>query len=139
MGCYCEYVLTASGILKLFQMVTGAGIVFLLSEGHLDVECFFKLRLDALILFIASIVFFFNSLLILMCVLVGALELPGSMLYRMNFFMATFIHVPASIAYLCIETRVGIYVQGAIAGALGVLNSLLYLANAVMAYHPRVV
>ncbi|XP_077535542.1 uncharacterized protein LOC144147309 [Haemaphysalis longicornis] len=139
MGCYCEYVLTASGILKLFQMVTGAGIVFLLSEGRLDVECFLSMRLDALILFLASILFFFNSFLILICVIVGALEIPGSMVYRMNYFWATFIHVPASIAYLCIETRVGIYVQGSIAGALGILNSLLFLANAVMAYHPRVV
>ncbi|KAH7956954.1 uncharacterized protein LOC119389684 [Rhipicephalus sanguineus] len=139
MACYCEYVLTASGILKLFQMVVGAGIVFLLSEGRLDANCYLSMRLDALILFIASIVFFFNALLILVCVLVGALEIPGSTMYRMNYFMATFIHVPTSIAYLCIETRVGVYVQGSIAGALGILNSLMFLANAVMAYHPRVV
>ncbi|XP_040355097.2 uncharacterized protein LOC121045829 [Ixodes scapularis] len=134
MGCYCEYMLTASGILKMFQIVTGAGIVFLLGEGHMDSQLRLTMRLDALVLFIISIVFFFNSILILVCVLVGALELPGSTVYRLNFFMATFMHVPASI-----ETRLGIYVQGSIAGALGILNSLMFLANTVMAYHPRIV
>ncbi|KAG0424172.1 hypothetical protein HPB47_000079 [Ixodes persulcatus] len=139
MGCYCEYMLTASGILKMFQIVTGAGIVFLLGEGHMDSQFRLSMRLDALVLFIISIMFLFNSILILVCVLVGALELPGSTVYRLNFFMATFVHVPASIAYLCIETRLGIYVQGSIAGALGILNSLMFLANTVMAYHPRIV
>lgn len=71
MGFYGEYVLTASGILKLFQMVTGAGIVFLLCEGHVDAGYRFNMRLDALLLFVISILFFFNSFLILICVIVG--------------------------------------------------------------------
>ncbi|XP_064468985.1 uncharacterized protein LOC135383484 [Ornithodoros turicata] len=139
MGCYGQYVLTASGVLKLFQTMTGIGIVFLLSEGSIDNQMRLNMRLDALILLVISIMFVFNSMLILVCVLVGALELPGSTVYRMNYFMATFVHVPTSIAYLCLETRYGVYVQGSIAGALGILNSLMFLANAVMAYHPRIV
>ncbi|XP_077535543.1 uncharacterized protein LOC144147310 [Haemaphysalis longicornis] len=139
MGYYCEYVLTASGILKLFQMLTGAGIIYVLRLGCLGIGCFLYMRLDARILFLASIVFFCTSFLILVCGIVGALEIPGSMVYRINYILATLIYAPASIAYLHIERREGVYTQGPIAGNLGVLNSLLFLADAVMAYHPRVV
>ncbi|KAG0439642.1 hypothetical protein HPB47_016570 [Ixodes persulcatus] len=78
MGCYCEYMLTASGILKMFQIVTGAGIVFLLGEGHMDSQFRLSMRLDALVLFIISIMFLFNSILILVCVLVAQLVARGN-------------------------------------------------------------
>ncbi|KAH8020614.1 hypothetical protein HPB51_002563 [Rhipicephalus microplus] len=88
------YMKSAPGILNVWQVVLCfCLVVSLLADGY-AVDGRYELRLDELLLLMTSFGFFVSTLLMLVGVLMGTLDLQYSPIYRLNYVHGQ-LRVPA--------------------------------------------
>ncbi|KAL3245129.1 hypothetical protein MRX96_018267 [Rhipicephalus microplus] len=133
------YMKSAPGILNVWQVVLCfCLVVSLLADGY-AVDGRYELRLDELLLLMTSFGFFVSTLLMLVGVLMGTLDLQYSPIYRLNYVMASFAYLPCTVAFVTgvlgsprNDGSNSVFVSMSLAAATG----LMFLASTVIVYQP---
>lgn len=133
------YIKSAPGILNVWQVVLCfAVVVTVLADGY-AADARYELRLDELLLLMASFAFFVSTLLMLVGVLMGTLDLQYSPIYRLNYVMASFAYLPCTAAFVAGELgspradgTTGTFLSMSLAAA----TSCMFLASTAIVYQP---
>ncbi|KAH6927835.1 hypothetical protein HPB50_009150 [Hyalomma asiaticum] len=139
MSSVSVYMKSAPGVLNVWQVVLCFSLVVtLLTDGY-AVNARYDLRLDELLLLMASFAFFVSTLLMLVGVLMGTLDLQYSPIYRLNYVMACFAYLPCTVAFVAGEMGSprtdgsnGAFMSVTLAAA----TSCMFLASTVIVYQP---
>ncbi|KAL1419238.1 hypothetical protein MTO96_005332 [Rhipicephalus appendiculatus] len=133
------YMKSAPGILNVWQVVLCFSLVVsLLADGY-AVDARYELRLDELLLVMTSFGFFVSTLLMLVGVLMGTLDLQYSPIYRLNYVMASFAYLPCTVAFVAGELdspRVDGSNSSFLSMSLAAATAFLFLASTVIVYRP---
>ncbi|KAH7947579.1 hypothetical protein HPB52_013771 [Rhipicephalus sanguineus] len=133
------YMKSAPGILNVWQVVLCFSLVVsLLADGY-AVDARYQLRLDELLLLMASFGFFVSTLLMLVGVLMGTLDLQYSPIYRLNYVMASFAYLPCTVAFVAGEVgspRTDGWNNAFLSMSLAAATSCMFLASTVLVYQP---
>nr|XP_037282379.1 uncharacterized protein LOC119175577 isoform X1 [Rhipicephalus microplus] len=112
--------------------------MLILMGGHYDISTgLYRLRIDAFLMTMTVFTFVLTSALLLMCTIMGSTELPNSVLYRINYLLATITYFPFTVGFIYEEYMHGDIKQTIAGGVLSITNSLIYMFNLCVSYELR--
>ncbi|KAH6945655.1 hypothetical protein HPB50_009550 [Hyalomma asiaticum] len=101
-------------------LLIGLVLMLILMGGHYDVSTgLYRLRIDAFLMTMTVFTFVLTSALLLMCTIMGSTELPNSVLYRINYLLATITYFPFTVGFIFEEYMHG-DIKQTVAGGLAV-------------------
>lgn len=122
----------------MIQILIGLVLMLILMGGHYDVSTgLYRLRIDAFLMTMTVFTFVLTSALLLMCTIMGSTELPNSVLYRINYLLATITYFPFTVGFIFEEYMHGDIKQTIAGGVLSITNSLIYMFNLCVSYELR--
>lgn len=122
----------------MIQILIGLVLMLILMGGHYDVSTgLYRLRIDAFLMTMTVFTFVLTSALLLMCTIMGSTELPNSVLYRINYLLATITYFPFTVGFIFEEYMHGDVKQTIAGGVLSITNSLIYMFNLCVSYELR--
>ncbi|KAK8760944.1 hypothetical protein V5799_027787 [Amblyomma americanum] len=130
------YFRSAPGVLNIWQVVLCFALVITLMADHYGSEARYDLRLDELLLLMASFAFFVSTLLMLVGVLMGTLDLQYSPIYRLSYVMASFTYLPCTVAFVIGEVGSSHGVDTFLSMALAVATSFMFVGSTLVVYQP---
>ncbi|XP_037525970.1 uncharacterized protein LOC119403091 isoform X1 [Rhipicephalus sanguineus] len=135
---FTGFVRSPGGLLKMIQILIGLVLMLILMGGHYDVSTgLYRLRIDAFLMTMTVFTFVLTSALLLMCTIMGSTELPNSVLYRINYLLATITYFPFTVGFIFEEYMHGDIKQTIAGGVLSITNSLIYMFNLCVSYELR--
>ncbi|KAL1439636.1 hypothetical protein MTO96_031894 [Rhipicephalus appendiculatus] len=135
---FTGFVRSPGGLLKMIQILIGLVLMLILMGGHYDVSTgLYRLRIDAFLMTMTVFTFVLTSALLLMCTIMGSTELPNSVLYRINYLLATIAYFPFTVGFIFEEYMHGDIKQTIAGGVLSITNSLIYMFNLCVSYELR--
>lgn len=124
----------------MLEILVGLVLVLVLIAGHYDISTgLYRLRMDTFFMSVSVFTSVVMAALILLCTIMGEVELPRSVLYRMNYVVAGTTYLPFAVGFIFEEYAHGDIRQTVAGGVLSLTNALLYVIDMCIGYRVRCV
>lgn len=130
------YIGSVPGILNIWQVVLCFAVVLKLMADNYRPDEVYALRLDVLMVLMASFSLFVTSLLMLVGVLIGTLDLQYSPLYRLHYVLTASLYIPCTLVFAYKQTGAHTTREVLLTVGLAIANCSTFLGSAVIAYQP---